>query len=122
MDHLQPSPGNPNRFRYRDGTEGDVIEVEIWYSKGTTPASRGLHVGVHALTITGEFEFRGFSAGIQRMVRSLDRASRQTLERTAAAADARVPELAAAYRADPDGLGRTALELLAADLTGATGL
>lgn len=101
LTHLKPVPGDRDVLRYRDREEGDLVEVEVYYSRGMTSATRGIFLAIRPARIDGEgFYSCVLLEGRSRRVRALARSSPRVLAEVAAAADRKVAELAAAYRAD----------------------
>jgi hypothetical protein len=119
MKNLKPDPHDRDVFRFRDREEGDVIEVEVYYSKGTGPARRGVYLAIRPAHIDDAGIYSCvLLAGRQTRVRELARSSPSVLKAVAAAADSKVAEVAAAYRADREA-GGAAFDALAATLRAA---
>ena len=116
MKNLRPVPDDRDTLRFRDREEGDIVEIEVYYSKGTTTATRGVFFAIRPAHIAedGTYSWVLFS-GRSARVRALARSSPAVLKAVAAAADDRVAEVAAAYRDDPT-VGISAFDDLAAAL------
>lgn len=116
MKNLKPDPKRPDALCYRDREEGDIIEVEVYYSKGMTASTRGVFLAIRPAHITADGTYSCvLLAGRSTRVRALARSTSSVVNAVAAAADEHVVELAAAYRADR-AAGSAAFDLLAARL------
>jgi hypothetical protein len=114
LTHLKPVPGDQDVLRYRDREEGDLVEVEVYYSRGMTSASRGIFLAIRPAHIDGAGIYSCvLMQGRSTRVRVLARSSPRVLAEVAAGVDAKVAELAAAYRADR-AAGSAAFDALAA--------
>ena len=119
MTNLKPAPNDRGVLRFRDREEGDVVEVEVYYSKGMTTATRGVYLAIRPAHIAADGTYSCILLdGRRTRVRPLARSSPKVLRVVAAAADETVVELAAAYRADREA-GIVAFDALAAALTAA---
>lgn len=98
--HLVQKEKDPAEFVYRSGTVGDVIEIAVHYTTGSSPHTRGVYLSLRVYTITDEAEQWIVGAGHRRLVRQLSRSSRRVLREVAVAADPYVVELAATYSRD----------------------
>jgi hypothetical protein len=102
MKYLQQSPRDPNVFRYRDAPEGSVVDVEIEYTKGSSPRNRGIYLSITPKTVADGAESFNIFAGKRVRIITLARSSPRLLRRMAEAADERVPSVAAKYREGDD--------------------
>jgi hypothetical protein len=102
MKNLQQSTRDPNVFRYRDAPEGGVVDVEIEYTKGSSPRTRGIYISVTPKTVEIGAESFNIFAGKRVRIITLARSSPRLLRRLAEAADERVPSVAARYRIGED--------------------
>lgn len=119
MKHMHPAPERRDVLRYRDREEGDIIEIEVYYTKGISASTRGIFLSIRPAHITPEGIYSCvLLAGRSARVRPLARSSPGVLRTIGAAVDEKVVELAAAYRADR-AAGGAAFDLLAAELTSA---
>lgn len=119
IKNLKPDPRDRDVLRYRDREEGDIIEVEVYYSKGMTASTRGVFLAIRPAEIAPDGTYSCvLLAGRSTRVRALARSTPSVLQVIAAAADEHVVELAAAYRADRVA-GGAAFDLLAARLKAA---
>jgi hypothetical protein len=118
MPNLCPVPGDKHRLRFRDRPEGEVVDVELFYTKGSSPRSRGVYLAVRPVTVEEHFESCILLAGYRARVRTLERASPTMLKHLAEAADTHVAQLAKAYREDPEA-ARAAFDELATTLAAA---
>jgi hypothetical protein len=119
MKNLQPAPERRDVLRYRDREEGDIIEIEVYYAKGISAATRGVFLAIRPAHIAADGIYSCvLLAGRSTRVRPLARSTPSVLHAIAAAADEKVVELAAAYRADR-AAGGAAFDLLAAELKSA---
>jgi hypothetical protein len=101
MQFLTPVPREQNLFRYRDRPEGEVLDVEVMYLKGSSPRSRGLYLVLREVTVDDISECLNVFGGLRMRICALDRSSPALLRRVAEAADKHVVDLAALYRTDP---------------------
>ena len=114
--NLKPDPRDRDVLRFRDCDVGDVVDVEIYYSKGMTTATRGVFLAIRPGRVAPDGTYSCvLPSGRSTRVRALTRSSPKVLQAIAAAADEHVVELAAAYRADR-AAGGAAFDLLAARL------
>lgn len=100
------------KYRFRDRDEGDVVQVEVFYSKGGMNLGtykqepRGVWVSIRRVSVekTDHGEMVGYDlfTGTKFFVRGCGRMSPKKLREVAASLDAEVPGIAAAYRADKD--------------------
>ena len=119
MKNLQPVPTRRDVLRYRDREEGDIIEIEVYYSKGMTASTRGVFLAIRPAHIAPDGIYSCvLLAGRSTRVRALARSTPSVLNAIADAADEHVVEVAAAYRADR-AAGGAAFDLLAARLKAA---
>ena len=119
IQHLKPARNRRDGFRFHDREEGDVIEVEVYYSKGATASTRGVWLAIRPAHIAPDGTYSCILLdGRSTRVRALARSSPSVLNAIAAAADAKVVELAATYRADREA-GNAAFDALAATLRAA---
>lgn len=119
MKNMKPAPDRHDALRYRDREEGDIIEIEVYYAKGISTATRGVYLAIRPAHIAPDGTYSCvLLAGRRTCVRPLARSTPSVLKAIAAAADEKVVELAAAYRADR-AAGGAAFDLLAAELTSA---
>lgn len=102
MNHLKPVPGEKNLFRYRDRPTGEVVDVEVAYLKGSSPAYRGLYLYLRPVTVDDATESFNVFSGLRARICALDRSSPALLARVAAEADEDVVALAALYRTDAE--------------------
>ena len=116
LTHLKPVPGDRDVLRYRDREDGDVVEVEVYYTRGMTSANRGVFLAIRPAHIDGAGIYSCvLLEGRSTRVRALARSSPRELREVASAADGKVAEVAAAYRADR-AAGTVAFDALAAAL------
>jgi hypothetical protein len=116
LQNLKPVPNDRDVLRFRDREEGDIVEVEVYYTRGTTPATRGIVLAIRPAHIAPDGTYSHvLLSGRSTRVRALTRSSPRVLRAVAEGADARVVEVAAAYRADPEA-GKAAFDALAAAL------
>lgn len=119
MKNLKPDPKRREALCYRDREEGDIIEVEVYYSRGMAASTRGVFLAIRPAHIAPDGTYSCvLLAGRSTRVRPLARSTPSVLNSIAAAADEKVVELAAAYRADR-AAGGAAFDLLAAELRAA---
>lgn len=119
LKNLKPAPRDRDVLRFRDREEGDIVEVEVYYSKGMTAATRGVFLAIRPAHIAPDGIYSCvLLAGRSTRVRPLARSTPSVLNAIAAAADAKVVELAATYRADQEA-GNAAFDALAATLRAA---
>lgn len=117
MRNLKPAPGHRDVLRYRDREEGDIVEVEVYYSRGTSTSTRGVFLAIRPAHIAPDGIYSCVVlAGRSSRVRALARSTPRVLSGIASAADEHVVELAAAYRAD-HARGGAAFDVLAARLS-----
>jgi hypothetical protein len=100
LTHLKPVPGDRDVLRFRDREEGDVVEVEVYYSRGLTSFTRGIFLAIRNGHIDGAgiYSF-ALLDGRSTRVRALARSSPRELREVAEAADGKVAELAAELKA-----------------------
>lgn len=119
MNNMKPVPKRRDVLRYRDREEGDIIEIEVYYAKGISTSTRGVFLAIRPAHIAPDGTYSCvLLAGRSTRVRALARSTPSVLNSIAAAADEKVVELAAAYRADR-AAGGAAFDLLAAELKAA---
>lgn len=116
MNNLKPARDRRDVLQFRDRQGGDVVEVEIYYSKGIHSPTRGVFLAIRPAHIAPDGTYSCvLLAGHSTRIRALARSTPSALNAIAAAADGKVPALAAAFRADPVA-GRAAFDVLAAEL------
>lgn len=113
--HLVPVPGHKDLYRYRDLPEGEVIEVEVEYSTGSSAASRGIYIRIRPATVTADSHAFMLFGGARVRVRSLARSTPRILQAAVRHLEPRVVKLAEAYRAD-ESAGRAAFEAYGREL------
>ena len=113
MPKLSPVPGHKHRLRFRDRPDGKVVDVEVFYLKGSSPRSRGIYLLLHEVTVDEHSESFDLFAGYRARLCALERASNSTLHRIAGAAEAHVQPLAELYRKDPEAARGSFDELVA---------
>ncbi|MEW5925970.1 MAG: hypothetical protein AB1941_00650 [Gemmatimonadota bacterium] len=113
--HLVPVPRQKDLYRYRDLPEGEVIEVEVTYMTGSSPASRGIYIRIRPATVTADTHGFMLLAGASVRVRSLARSTPRILQAAVRHLEPRVVKLAEAYRED-EAAGRAAFEAYGREL------
>lgn len=103
MQHLQPYR---DEFRYRTGTEGDVISIEVSYDLGGsnmfsgTRSARGIYISVRPVTLKDGMVSFVLGAGIKALVAPLNRANPKKLLAVAEKLDAHVLTIGEQAKAD----------------------
>jgi hypothetical protein len=113
--HLLPVPRHKDLYRYRDLPEGEVIEVEVTYMTGSSPASRGIYIRIRPATVTADTHAFMLFGGASVRVRSLARSTPRILQAAVRHMEPRVAKLAEAYRAD-ESAGKAAFEAYGREL------
>ena len=116
--NLKPVPDRRDVLRYRDREEGDIIEIEVYYAKGFNAATRGVFLAIRPAHIGPDGNYSCvITEGRITRVRALARSSPTVLGAIAAAADEKLVEVAATYRANREA-GTAAFDALATTLKG----
>jgi hypothetical protein len=61
MQNLSPVPGDKNRLRFRDRPEGEVVDVELFYTKGSSPRT---HREIREVLVTADDHERAAEAAV----------------------------------------------------------
>lgn len=115
LKNLKPHPRRPGTLHYRDLPQGEVIEVQVYYDKGSCAATRGIVLDITPMTVEEGTTKFALCSGHSALVRPLSRAKPRELAAVAAAVDPKVVDLAATFRRDSDE-GKKAFTALAAEL------
>ncbi len=118
--HLRSKPGKTDKYIYRTGDIGEIVEVEVYYSLGGTnmfqgtTEPRGVYVSISPMTLERSasgnlMQSFGLFSGIKKCVKSLPKKSDKAVLAVAQDIDTHAPYAAELFAKDK----RAAINFLA---------